>query len=119
MKSVAALLLFSLASCSNGPSSQPLCSVAKEPEAHVGSALRISGLARMARHGSSLSDPTCPDSLLALEASDTPESTRFFNLLAGTLAPNQSPIPVTVVGQVVRHSGADSYAFRVSTGATR
>src|SRR5690606_34969253 len=113
------LFLLSLTSCSNVSSTQALCSVAQEPEAHMGNSLSISGLAKMYRHGSSLSDPTCPDLLLTLEASDTPESNRFFKLLAGTLAPDQSPIPVDVTGQVVRHSDTGSYVFRVSSGKTR
>jgi len=109
------ILLLVLASCSSRPASESLCTVAASPERFVGVPLTISGMAKMSRHGSTLSDPACPSQLLGLDGLDT----KFFSSLASTLAPDSGSLRVTVTGQVARNSGVPSHVFQVTTGVVQ
>ena len=115
MKVLIIFTIVMLASCSRVPAPQSVCNVAREPDRFVGEPLTISGMAKMSLHGSTLSDPACPELLLGLEGSDN----AFFNSLASTLAPGTEPIRATVTGQVIHESGLPAYTFHVKAGTVQ
>jgi|SRR5690606_1288573 hypothetical protein len=118
MKVYGIVLLVMLVACSRTPASVSLCAVAQTPERYIGIPLTISGMAKMGRHGSTLSDPSCPDRQLGFVGPPTKDwSDPFHEALAGTLAPGQEPIRVMVTGRVAPTSGLPSYVFQVTTGA--
>lgn len=114
MRVAVTLLLVSLISCSCAPMPESLCNVARAPDRFLGTPLTISGTAKMSRHGTTLSDPACPDLGLGLEGSGG--SSDFSGALWGTLAPNRGGIRVKVTGQLTRSSELPSYVFHVATG---
>ena len=118
MRVLVTVLLVSLTSCSSAPELESLCNVAHAPDRYLERPLTISGLAKMDRHGTLLTDPACPERGLILWGTDHEGAdSAFWSAVAGTLAPNMDPIRVTVTGQIAHRSALPPSVFRVTRGA--
>ena len=102
--------------CAQPEAKASVCEISADPTRFIGKPVVLSGLARMGRHDSSLTDKNCPDTLIVLKSDGNSKQTEgFFLGIAPTLAPLAGPLPVTVRGQLVR-TARGGHVFLVKAG---
>ena len=99
-----------------------VCDVRASPDTFIGINVELSGLADVHRHGTSLTDPSCPTTPVALgsppdehegSAADT-----FFLSLAPGMLPGAPAVPVKVRGKLMQQlDRLPRYIFIVQSGA--
>ena len=118
----AAVLL--LAGCAPQFPHISVCDVRASPDTFIGVNVELSGLADVHRHGTSLTDPSCPTTPVALGSpSDDHEGSAadtFFLALAPGILPGAPVVPVKVRGKLMQQlDRLPRYIFIVESGAVR